>query len=48
MDVSAVLLTPVAVTKSNVKDTVVKDGFWTAQQICTSAYAAACVTAGLG
>ena len=23
------ILTPVAVTKANVKDTVIKDGFWT-------------------
>ena len=28
--VPSVILTPVAVTKDNVKDTVVKDGFWTA------------------
>lgn len=47
IDVPAVLLTPVAVTSSNVKDTVVKDGFWTMQQICTSSYADACKTAGL-
>lgn len=47
MDVPSVLLTPVAVTKDNVKDTVVKDGFWSAQQICTSAYADACKAAGL-
>jgi D-xylose transport system substrate-binding protein len=47
MDVPSVLLTPVAVTKSNIKDTIVKDGFWTVQQICTSAYADACKAAGL-
>jgi D-xylose transport system substrate-binding protein len=35
-DVSSVLLTPVAVTKDNIKDTVVKDGFWTTAQILTS------------
>lgn len=35
MDVPSVLLTPIAVTKDNVKDTVVKDGFWTADQIGT-------------
>jgi D-xylose transport system substrate-binding protein len=33
MDVPSVLLTPIAVTKNNVKDTVVKDGFWTAKQV---------------
>lgn len=47
MDVPSVLLTPVAVTESNVKDTIVKDGFWTMQQICTAEYTNACKTAGL-
>ncbi len=32
-DIDSVLLPPVAVTKENIKDTVVKDGFWTADQI---------------
>jgi D-xylose transport system substrate-binding protein len=41
------LLTPVSVTKDNIKDTVVKDGLYTVQQICTPAYAAACKSAGL-
>ncbi|HMM43943.1 MAG TPA: sugar ABC transporter substrate-binding protein, partial [Thermomicrobiales bacterium] len=45
--VPAVLLTPVAVTADNVADTVVADGFWTADQICTPEYASACETAGL-
>jgi D-xylose transport system substrate-binding protein len=48
LDVPSVLLTPVAVTKSNVKDTIVKDNFWTTQQICTATYAQACKAAGLG
>ena len=47
MDVPSVLLTPIAVTKDNIKSTVVADGFWTASQICTADYAAACTTAGL-
>jgi D-xylose transport system substrate-binding protein len=47
MDVPSVLLTPIAVTKANIKDTVVKDGFWTAAQICTGEYAGACKAAGL-
>ena len=34
-------------TKDNVKDTVVKDGFWTATEICTGAYAQACKEAGI-
>jgi D-xylose transport system substrate-binding protein len=42
-----VLLTPVAVTTKNIKDTVVKDQFWSIKQICTPAYAAACKKAGL-
>jgi len=46
-DVPSVILTPVAVTKDNVKETVVADGFWTADQICTDAYKAACTAAGI-
>jgi len=46
-DVPSVILTPVAVTASNVKDTVVADGFWTAAQICTTAFKDACTKAGL-
>jgi D-xylose transport system substrate-binding protein len=45
--VPSVLLKPVAVTKDNIQDTIVKDGFWTVQQICTSEYAQACKQAGL-
>jgi D-xylose transport system substrate-binding protein len=45
--IPSVLLTPVAVTKANIEATVVKDGFWTAADICTSAYASACATAGI-
>ena len=32
--------TPVAVTKDNIKDTIIKDGFWTVDEICTGKYAA--------
>ncbi len=32
-DVDSILLAPIAVTKENIKDTVVADGFWTAEQI---------------
>jgi D-xylose transport system substrate-binding protein len=35
-DVDSVLLAPVAVTKDNIKDTVVADGFWTVEQLLTS------------
>jgi D-xylose transport system substrate-binding protein len=46
-DVPSVLLVPVAVTRDNIKDTVVKDGFWKASQICTAQYASACKAAGI-
>jgi D-xylose transport system substrate-binding protein len=45
--IPSVLLTPVAVTKDNVADTIVKDGFWKASQICTTQFAAACKDAGI-
>jgi D-xylose transport system substrate-binding protein len=45
--VPSVILTPVAVTKANIKETVVKDGLWKAAQICTKAYAKACAAAGI-
>ena len=46
-DVPSVLLDPIAVTKDNVKDTVVKDGFVTASELCTGPYVAACKEAGI-
>ena len=46
-DVPSILLPPVAVTKDNVNATVIKDGFWTAQQVCTAAYADVCKAAGI-
>jgi D-xylose transport system substrate-binding protein len=46
-DVPSVLLTPVAVTADKVESTVVKDGFWKVNQICTRTYADACKEAGL-
>ena len=45
--VPAILLKPIAVTKDNVKSTVVADGFVTASELCTSAYASACKEAGI-
>jgi D-xylose transport system substrate-binding protein len=47
-NVDSVLLTPVSVTRANIKDTVIKDGFYKASQICTGKYAAACKKAGVG
>ena len=46
-DVPSVLRKPIAVTKDNIQDTIVKDKFWTVQQICTKAYAADCGRVGL-
>jgi len=43
----SVLLTPVAVTKSNIKDTVIKDGFLKASDICQGKFAKFCSSAGL-
>jgi D-xylose transport system substrate-binding protein len=45
--VPSVLLTPIAVTKDNVKSTVIADGFVTASELCTGSYAAACKEAGI-
>src|SRR3954468_19656126 len=46
-DVPSVLLKPVAVTKDNIQDTIVKDGFWKPSQICTGQFAAGCKSAGI-
>jgi D-xylose transport system substrate-binding protein len=45
--VPSVLLEPIAVTKDNIKDTIVKDEFWPVDEICTGKYAAACKEAGI-
>jgi D-xylose transport system substrate-binding protein len=45
--VPSVLLSPIAVTKDNIKDTVIKDNFLTVDEICTAKYASACKEAGL-
>jgi D-xylose transport system substrate-binding protein len=46
-DVPSVLLEPVAVTKDNINETVVADEFWSASEICSSAYKKACEEAGI-
>jgi D-xylose transport system substrate-binding protein len=46
-EVPSVLLSPIAVTKDNIKDTVIKDGFLTPGEICTGPYADACAKAGI-
>jgi D-xylose transport system substrate-binding protein len=45
--VDSFIFDPIVVTKENVKDTVVADGFYTVEQICTAAFATACKEAGL-
>jgi D-xylose transport system substrate-binding protein len=46
-DVPSVLLDTIAITKDNIDDTIVRDGFLTAKQICTGRYASACAEAGI-
>ena len=45
--VPSVLLTPVAVTKDNLMQTVVADHFWSVDQICTNDFKGFCDAAGL-
>ncbi|NEE61951.1 ABC transporter substrate-binding protein, partial [Streptomyces sp. SID8455] len=37
----------ISLTKDNIKDTVVKDGIWTLEEICSGKYKAACDSIGL-
>lgn len=46
-DVDGVLLTPETVTVENIADTIIADGFWSVEQICTGDFEALCVQAGL-
>jgi len=43
----SVLLKPVAVTKANIKSTVIKDGFLARSDICAGAFASFCTKAGI-
>jgi D-xylose transport system substrate-binding protein len=45
--VESILLQPVVVTKANVNDTIIKDGFLKAAEICTAEYKSACTAAGI-
>jgi len=45
--VPTILLDPIAVTKDNIADTIVKDKFHSADEICTGKYAASCKEAGI-
>ena len=46
-DIPSTLLTPVVVTVDNIQETVIDDGFYTVDEICTPEYADACAAAGL-
>ena len=46
-DVASILLDPVAVTKDNIKDTIIADNFHPVAQICAGAAASACQAAGI-
>jgi len=45
--VPSILFEPVAVTKDNIKQTVIADEFITPDELCTSAYEKACEEAGI-
>ncbi|WP_345577095.1 sugar ABC transporter substrate-binding protein [Streptomyces prasinosporus] len=45
--IPSVLVPVVSLTKDNIKDTVIKDGIYTVQEICTGKYKAACDKIGL-
>lgn len=46
-DVPSVLVPVTSLTKDNVNDTVIKDGVYTAADICTGKYASACTKLGI-
>jgi D-xylose transport system substrate-binding protein len=46
-DVPSVLVPVVSLTKDNLNDTVIKEGFYTPAEICTAKYKAACDQVGL-
>jgi D-xylose transport system substrate-binding protein len=46
-DIPTLKLPVTPVTKANVKETVIKDGFWKAADVCTGPYKQACTSAGI-
>jgi len=46
-DIPSMLVPVVALTKYNIKDTVIRDGVYTVKEICTPEYAADCAEVGL-
>ncbi len=45
--VPSVLVPTLSINKDNINETVIKDGFLKASDVCTSAYASACEDAGI-
>ena len=45
--VKSFIFDPIVVTKDNVEDTVINDGFYKVEDICTAEYADACKAAGI-
>jgi len=45
--VKSFIFTPIVVTQDNVADTIVKDKFYSVEDICTSDFTSACQAAGL-
>ncbi|GAB2886323.1 substrate-binding domain-containing protein [Nocardioides pacificus] len=45
--VASFIFDPIAVTQDNVNDTIIADGFYSVEDICTADYAEACKAAGL-
>jgi D-xylose transport system substrate-binding protein len=45
--IPSVLLEPVAVTRDNVQETVIADGFWSVDEVCTDRYASECEAVGI-
>lgn len=46
--VDSFIFDPIVVTADNVNDTVIADGFYSVEDICTADYADACTAAGIG
>jgi D-xylose transport system substrate-binding protein len=46
-DVPSALVTPAGVTKGNIESTIVADGYWSPDEICTSQYISACAAEGI-
>ncbi|QOV47819.1 sugar ABC transporter substrate-binding protein [Streptomyces chromofuscus] len=47
-DIPSVLVPVISLTKENINDTVIKDGIYTADEICAGNYKSACTKLGIG